>query len=343
MKKIILIILFLLLLAGAIAAWIVLGPGTGFNENKKALYISTKAATQKAVMDSLLTNNIISNDNAFLFLADRLDYWKNIKPGKYEIKKGSSLLSIVRMLRNGKQTPVDLTITKLRTKEDFAKLTGRKFEFDSAQMLAFLNNEDSLQHFGADPETAMWNILPDTYTYFWTSPPSVVYKKLQAESQKFWNDERKNKAAALNLSPLQAYILASIIEEETTNHSEKDTIASVYLNRLRIGMPLQADPTLKFAAKDFALKRIAGDILKTESPYNTYVNKGLPPGPICTPSRTSIDKVLNPANTKFLYFVAKPKLGGHLFSETYEEHLRKRSDYLAADKQRRENEQNAAE
>lgn len=336
MKKIILILLFIVLFAAAIGAWILLGSGTDFNQDKKALYISSKAATRKAILDSLEKNNIVSNITAFDFLATRMNYWDRIRPGKYEFKKGSSLLNIVRTLRNGSQTPVDLTITKIRTREDFARLVGRLFETDSSEMMEFLGNTDTMRHYNATPETALWNVLPDTYTYFWNSGPATIYKKLVRESESFWNDERKLKASRLSLTPVEVHTLASIIEEETTNNSEKDTIASVYLNRLRIGMPLQADPTLKFATKDFGLKRIAGAILKVESPYNTYVNKGLPPGPICTPSKTTIDKVLSPASTPYVYFVAKPGLGGHLFSATYDEHLRKRDDYLAADKKRRE-------
>ncbi|MES2883061.1 MAG: endolytic transglycosylase MltG, partial [Bacteroidota bacterium] len=261
------------------------------------------------------------------------------KPGKYEIEKGTSILSLLRRLRNGKQTPVNLVITKLRTKEDFAKLTGNKFEFDSTDMITFLANADSLKEFDVDTANAMSIVLPDTYTYFWNTTPQTVLQKLFNASKKFWTEERIKKAASQNLSPTQAHTLASIIEEETTNHAEKDTIASVYLNRLKIGMPLQADPTLKFAVRNFALKRIAGDILNVQSPYNTYRVKGLPPGPISTPSKITIDKVLNAATTNFLYFVAKPRLGGHLFSATYEEHLSKRDDYLAADKKRRDSAQ----
>jgi UPF0755 protein len=334
MKKFILFLVVLLLIGGGIAAWIFLGSATDFTDQKKALYISTNASTKKAVLDSLKKNKIITNETAFEFLADKMDYWKNIKPGKYEIKKGSSLLSIVRMLRNGKQTPVDLVITKLRTKEDFAKLIGRKFETDSAQMLAFLNSNDSLKKFETEREVSMWNLLPDTYTYFWNSSPSMIYEKLYKKSKSFWTDERIIEAKTINLSPLEAYILASIIEEETTNNNEKDTIASVYLNRLKIDMPLQADPTLKFATREFALKKIAGDILNVESPFNTYRNKGLPPGPICTPSKITIDAVLNPAQTNYLYFVANRKLNGHLYSETFGEHVKKANQYREDDKKR---------
>src|SRR5215212_10035419 len=157
MKRILLFILFLVIIAAAIAAWIFLGSGTNFNSAKETLYIRSNAATKKAVLDSLKINKIISNETAFEFLANRFDYWKNIKAGKYDIKKGSSLLSIVRTLRNGTQTPVNLVITKLRTKEDFARLVGNKFECDSVQMLQFLNSRDSLKNFDATPEISMWN------------------------------------------------------------------------------------------------------------------------------------------------------------------------------------------
>lgn len=336
MKKLLLIVLILILICGAVAGWIFLGPATGFSSSEKALYIRSNAATKKAVMDSLTKNKIITNETAFEFLANRLDYWKNIKPGKYEIKKGSSLLKIVRMLRNGSQTPVKFIITKIRLKESLAEMVGRKFECDSTAMINFLNSEDSLKKFETGPELAVCNILPDTYTYFWNTYPSKIYQKFYDASQKFWTDERKQKAQALGLTPEQVYILASIIEEETTNDKEKDTIASVYLNRYKKGMALQADPTLKFAARDFALKVIQGPIMHIASPYNTYDNKGLPPGPICTPSKKTIDAVLNPANTNYMFFVANSKLNGHLFSETFEEHKIKAAEYHREDKLRRE-------
>lgn len=336
MKKFFKIVFVILILLAAVGAWMFLGSGTGFPEKRRFLYISTKAATKGAVLDSLQTNNLVSNTTAFSFLANRLDYWENIKPGKYEIAKGSSLLTIVRMLRNGRQAPVDLVITKFRIKEDFARFSGARFEFDSTEMIAFLNDADSMANFSVDTATVFCNILPDTYRYFWNTPPAAVYRKFYQAQQNFWNEERKQKAQLLGLSQNEVYTLASIIEEETTNHSEKDTIASVYLNRLTKGMPLQADPTLKFAVRNFALKRISGDILHTESPYNTYNRKGLPPGPICTPSKITIDAVLNPATTPYYYFVANNRLNGHLFSANFEEHVQKATAYRLQDKARRE-------
>jgi UPF0755 protein len=331
MKNVVWAIVILLLIGVIGAGWFLLGPATGFSTEKEVLYIRTKAPTKQAVLDSIDKNNIVYNLTTFKWLASWMNYWTSIKPGKYEVKKGTSLFSLVRMLRNGRQTPVKLVITKLRTREDFARLAGNKFEFDSLKILRFLTNPDSLKSYELDSTTVMSAIIPDTYTYFWNATPSVVFEKLYDASQKFWTSERKQKAQAHGLTPVQAYTLASIIEEETNNNNEKGNIASVYLNRMNKGMPLQADPTVKFALKDFGLKRIYEKYLLVESPYNTYKNKGLPPGPICTPSRKSIDAVLNAPQTEYLYFVASPDFKQeHDFSTSYEEHLKKAKLYQQA-------------
>ena len=328
MKKIVLLIVIVLIIFAMIAAWIFMGSATGFESAKKAFYIRSDAASREAVLDSLRENKIITNSNAFAFLANRLHYWNNIHPGKYEIKKGSSLLTIVRMLKNGHQVPVNFTIIKIRTKEDFARIVGNKFECDSLHMISFLNNADSLKKFHTDTANSMWNILPDTYTYYWNISPSVIYQKMYDASVKYWTSDRKKKATDHGLTPDQAYVLASIIEEETNNNAEKGTIASVYLNRLKSGMPLQADPTLKFALRDFALKRIYDKYTMVESPYNTYRNKGLPPGPICTPSKKTIDEVLDSPQTDYMFFVADTEHpGSHTFSKSYAEHELKARAY----------------
>ncbi|MDQ3845179.1 MAG: endolytic transglycosylase MltG [Bacteroidota bacterium] len=331
MKKVLVISLIAFLIVAAVGAWMIFGPATGFESERKALYIRTKAANKAAVLDSLRVNKIVKQASLFSWMATRMNYWKNIKPGKYDIKKGSSLISIIRQLRNGQQTPVNFTITKIRLKEDLARMAGNKFEFDSADMIHFLNNADSLKKYNADPETALWVVMPDTYIYFWNTTPEKVYKKMAEASKKFWTEERKHKAAEQGITPVQTYILASIIDEETNASKEKATIASVYLNRIRKGMPLQADPTIKFALKDFSLKRIYEKHLFVTSPYNTYRNRGIPPGPICTPSKTTIDAVLNAPHTDYLYFAASPDFNGtHIFATTYSEHMKNAHAYQQA-------------
>jgi UPF0755 protein len=254
-----------------------------------------------------------------------------VKAGKYVIEKGASIYNVVRMLRSGRQTPVNLVMNKLRTKEDFAKKIGSSFEPDSAAVMALLNNNDSLVKYRLDTNTVMTAVIPNTYSILWNTSAPRIFKRLFEEHEAFWNAERKKKAAGLGLTPTQVYILASIVEEETNMEPDKGRIASVYLNRIETGMRLGADPTVKFAMKDFGLKRIYHKHLAFPSPYNTYQNSGLPPGPICTPSPRTIDAVLNSPSTSYLYFVARPDFKGYSnFAATYEEHLRNAKAYQRA-------------
>lgn len=323
MKKVLLVVFIFLLAAGGYVAWLFLGPSTAFKDDAKFLYIKTDSANKESILNNIKQGDYIKHPGYFEWLATRMQYWTSIRPGKYEIKKNESLLGIVRMLRNGRQTPVNLIITKLRTKSDFARLTGNKLEFDSTEMMAFFNNTDTLKNYGVNIETAMTIVLPDTYTYFWNTTPSNVFQKLYAVHLKFWTEEKKEKAMQHGLTPQQVYILASIIDEETRAKTDKPNIASVYLNRISRGMPLQADPTVKFALQDFGLKRIYQKHLLFESPYNTYRNKGLPPGPIATPSKATIDSVLTSPKTDYLYFVANSDFSGsHIFTTNYNDHLK---------------------
>ena len=320
-KKLILIVLIILLAGAAFIGWRFFMSNTPFSEKSKYLYIRTGHATYDEVFQTIKDSQLVKNPGSFDFLAHRMDLPEKIRAGRYEIQKGMSLSDIVRMLRNGRQSPVNLVITKLRTKENLAALIGRKFECDSASVMAYISNTDTLNAYGFDTNTIMATIYPNTYTYFWNTTPSAIFKKLFAAYKTVWTPGRIQQATALGLTPTKAYTLASIIEEETQNNSEKDTMASVYLNRYNAGMPLQADPTVKFALRDFSLKRIYEKHLTVESPYNTYRHKGLPPGPICTPSLATLDKVLQSPKTKYLYFVVSPDLSRHIFTENYEDHL----------------------
>ena len=327
MKKIISVALIILLVLAAALAWLSLGPATGFTTPKQYLEINT-GSSYETVLTKIKEEKILYSTTLFNLLAKKLNYTQKVKAGRYEIKKGMSVINVIRMLRNGHQSPVNLVITKLRTKEDFAGLAGRKFEFDSTSFLHFLNNNDSLINYGFDTNTVMTAVLPNTYTYFWNTTPTKVFVKLQEAYTNFWTKERQQLAAAQGLTIAQVVVLASIVEEETNKTNEKGNIASVYMNRMAKGMRLGADPTVKFALKDFGLKRIYNKHLIVESPYNTYRNAGLPPGPICTPSQATIDAVLHAPKTPYLYFVAKADFSGyHTFAATYEEHLANAKQY----------------
>ena len=328
MKKILAAVFALLILFAVYTAWKFFGPATYFEGKTKFLYIPSRNATKEHVLELLQQDSMVHSPFFFAWIADRMGYWKKIKPGKYKIGSGNSVFTTVRLLRNGTQTPVNLVITKLRTREDLASLAGRRLECDSAALIRFLNNPDSLKPYGLDTNTVMTAVFPNTYTYFWNTTPGKVFGKFLRQYNAYWTEERTGLAKAKGLTPQTAYILASIVEEETNKNTDKGNITSVYLNRLNKGMKLGADPTVKFALRDFGLRRIYYKHLAVESPYNTYKVAGLPPGPICTPTTTTLDAVLHAPQTDYLYFVAKSDFSGyHVFANTYPEHMKYAKEY----------------
>ena len=319
-KRIISIIIVILLLSGGYAAWQVFGPTVSAPESKY-FYIKT-GSVYSDVRQSLLDQHIIGNTFFFDLISKQLKYPARVKAGRYLVKNGSSVLSLLRMLRSGNQSPVNLVITKLRLKEDLAQKIAANFECDSASVMKVLTNPETLRKYDVDNNNMMTNVIPNSYSIFWNTPAEKIIDKLHDEKEKFWNEERLAKAKAMNLTAEQVYTMASIVEEETNKAEDKGLIASVYLNRMASGMKLQADPTVKFAMKNFALTRILHGHLSYDSPFNTYMNAGLPPGPICTPSVKTIDAVLNVPKTNYIYFVAKPDFKGYSnFASTYEEHM----------------------
>jgi len=330
MRRIFLIVTSVLILFLCFAAWRLLGPATAFSNPQYTLYIHTGMSYDQ-VLELLEKDTVVKSPFFFDRVAGWMDYRQNVKAGKYEIRKGQGLLSIIRMLHNGKQTPVRFTVAKVRTREGLASMVGRKLECDSAAFFQFTENNDSLAAFGVDSNTWLTLLFPNTYTYFWNTTPSAVLKKMYAYSKEWWTSQRVQQAQAKGLTPVQAYILASIVEEETNAQADKGKIASVYLNRMAKGMKLGADPTVKFAMRDFELKRIYDKYLKTASPYNTYLHTGLPPGPICTPSPQTLTAVLEAPQTDYLYFAAKPDLSGYSnFAATFKEHLQYANEYRRA-------------
>jgi UPF0755 protein len=332
------IIALLALLLSLIVYVIFLRPSTQFDSEDNTILIPTKKAKKEHVLPVL--KDIIEpiNFQTFLLLADWFDYWHTIKPGRYVIERKSSIFSIFRKLKGGSQTPVKLTINKFRTKKDLAQFIGTKLDITDTAMYQFLTTEDSLMLLGIRNEQAMTIIIPNTYSIYWDTNPREFLKKMQKESNKFWNTDRIEKVKTLGLSKEEVYIIASIVEEETNNNAEKPKMASVYINRLKKNMPLGADPTIKFALGDFSIKRITLNEINnsSSSPYNTYKNKVLPPGPICTPSIVTIDAVLKGERTGYLYFCAKPDFSGsHNFATTAEQHFENARKYRIALDQRK--------
>jgi UPF0755 protein len=313
--------MFVLLVLG----WILYrlwGPAVDLYE-KRYFYIDRPSSTQQ-VAEQLTTETILSSDYWFLLVSSRLRL-ENIKPGRYQLKPGMSIVQLVRMFRNGQQSYVKLSIVKERTLQGLAGKIGTRTDtqLDSATLLAFLTNQDSLRRFGVDTNTVLSIVMPFTYSIGWAETPGQMLQRMHTRYQQFWDSARTKKAFEKGLTPLQVSVLASIVEEETNRKDDRYKIASTYLNRLRIGMKLQADPTVKYVTRNFSLNRIMYGHLELTSPYNTYQNKGLPPGPICTPSINAIEAVLDAPQTDYLFFVASYAFDGTtLFSSNYSEHQR---------------------
>lgn len=287
----------------------------------KYLYIRTGSNIEQ-VLKSISDSNLLKDEKSFLQTAQWLNLKNAIHPGRYEFESGMGNYSLVSMLKSGRQKPVKLVINKLRTKDDVIRKISTQLEADSNELRKLFEDSTYLKKYGINSSQIQCAIMPATYEFYWNTKADKAFEKIAKSYENFWTEERKHKATALNLSVPQVITIASIVEEETNKNDEKPNIASVYLNRYKIGMKLGADPTVKFAVGNFALKRILNVHTQFPSPYNTYYTNGLPPGPICTPSAKSIDAVLNPTQTKFLFFCAKEDFSGyHNFAETYAEHL----------------------
>lgn len=308
--------------------------GTSFSETSSVeVFIPTGTISVDSVKSALKKSGSFAHPLVFNSLISFTDYKNNIIPGRYKIDKGMSSFRIFRKLSTGRTDDVKLVINKLRTKEDIITLLDRKLEVDSNALANYFNNPDSVKAFGLDTQNVVTLIIPNTYLIEWTSSVSRFMKRMKTENEKFWNAERLEKLKKISLTKEQAYILASIVEEETNKHDEKPLISSVYLNRLKRNMPLGADPTVKFALRDFTIKRIRFAHIRnsSSSPYNTYTNKGLPPGPICTPSSKSIDGVLNAAQTNYIFFCARADFSGyHSFASNDKEHFKNAKAYQSA-------------
>lgn len=256
-------------------------------------------------------------------------------PGFYRVGKRESLYRFAYNLKHGRETAVPFVFNNLRTKEQFARRTADQLLVDSALLASKLNDPAFCATFGFTPETIPALLIPNTYEFYWKTSPEQLMERMKWEYDRFWNEERLAKAKSIGLTPIEVATLASIVEEESAQRKERPRIAGLYLNRLRIGMPLQADPTVKFAVGDFSLRRILRGHLDTDSPYNTYKNKGLPPGPIRIPSIQAVDAVLGREKSNFLYMCAKEDFSGsHNFATTFEEHQRNAARYRRALDQR---------
>jgi UPF0755 protein len=301
-------------------------------ESDKAYLLKIPSnSVYKNVVNQLYEKRVINDAVSFGFVAKILGYQEAVKPGLYQIDPKMNNLQLVRMLRSGPQTPVRVTFNTIRTKEDLAEKISVNLEVSKEQFLELLQDSVYIRKFGFEEETIMSLFIPNTYEFWWDTSAEELFERMHKEYQIFWTDARKQKAQDLGLSQHEVSTLASIVQAESQKSDERPKIAGVYLNRLRIGMPLQADPTLVFAAGDFSIKRLTAKQMAIDSPYNTYKYAGLPPGPINLPDINSLDAVLNYEKHSYLYFCAKEDFSGyHSFAVGYDEHLSNARRYQRA-------------
>ena len=264
-------------------------------------------------------------------LASLGGYGGEIKTGRFAVNPGDGALAVFRRMKNGMQEPVNLTVPSVRTLDRLASVLGKKLMADSASIYNALADSSVCARYGYERNTIHCMFIPETYSVYWNISVDKLLDRMKKESDKFWEGARQAKADSMGMTRLEVTTLASIVDEETANDGEKPLIAGMYINRLNAQMPLQADPTVKFAIGDFKIRRIYNSMLRVKSPYNTYTNMGLPPGPIRIPSVAGIDAVLNYNRNDYLFMCAKEDFSGtHNFASTYKEHMDNARRYAKA-------------
>ncbi len=266
-----------------------------------------------------------------LHFHSRLMKFRHPKTGSYLLPAQASDAEVIRMLRNGEQTPVEVTFSRIRTREQLAKRLSEQLLLDSVDIISRLEDTVYMGKYGLNKETAVTLFIPDTYELYWTISADALFQRMEKEYNHFWNEQRVAKAKKIGLTKQEVATLASIAESETNKDFEYPIIAGLYLNRLRKGMNLQACPTVIFAWQDFSMRRVLQKHLEIDSPYNTYKYKGLPPGPIRIPRAATMDAVLNYTPSDYLFMCASAEFNGtHHFSSSYKAHAQYAREYQAA-------------
>jgi UPF0755 protein len=298
--------------------------------NEAYLYIRT-GATIDDVYAEIKSKNILKKVGTFSQAAAKMDLAAHLKPGRYKLDKKLTNRALINMIKAGNQEPVKLKFHNIRRKEDFAGYLAKNLEADSLAFIKVLDSAALVEKYGFTSDNSYTMFVPNTYEMYWNTTPLEFFTRMQKEHDKFWTAKRKEKAAALKLSPQQVTVLASIVDGEALYDKEMPIIAGLYLNRLNRGILLQADPTVIFANNDFTVKRVTNALLRVDSKYNTYKYAGLPPGPIMMPSISAIDAVLNYNHNNYIYMCAKEDFSGyHAFAETKAEHEINANKYRAA-------------
>lgn len=323
-----------LTLAALFGLWATLSTFSSTEKEIVCIHRNADAAEVKALL-----SDHASGPKRLVFntLASLTGYYDHIRPGRYDIGDGASTLEVFRALRNGSEEPLRLTIPLVRTMDDLAEFLGKEMEPSAADFHNAIMDPATLRELGLTQENAISLFIPNTYEVYWSTTAEDFVKRMKRENDAFWTKERTDclEGIGKTCTKADAITLASIVEQETQYAPERPDVAGMYINRLHQSMPLQADPTVKFALGDFSIRRVTGEHLKVESPYNTYRVQGLPPGPICIPSVSSIDAVLHYKHHNYLYMCAKEDFSGsHNFAATYSEHMANAARYRKALDQR---------
>lgn len=265
------------------------------------------------------------------WMSDYKEYPANIRTGRYAIEPGDDAYHLLSRLLRGYQEPLNITVPSVRTLDRMAGSLGRQLMIDSVEIANLMADSALVQRMGYNKATLPCLIVPDTYEMYWNITPEALMERLQKEHDAYWNSTRRSQAEAIGLTPTEVVTLASIVEEETANDGEKPMVAGLYMNRLHKKMLLQADPTVKFALQAFGIRRVLTSDLSVDSPYNTYLYAGLPPGPIRVPSKVGIEAVLNYAHHDYIFMCAKEDFSGtHNFAVTLAQHMQNARRYQAA-------------
>jgi UPF0755 protein len=330
--KVVVAVLVILMIGGGVVGFQLFEkykePILNLNQGEKHyLYIPTGADYQ-TVLDSLERPDLLRDVAFFKLIAERKNYPNKVKPGRYKLESSLNANALVNKLRSGNQDPINVTFNNKRFASEIVSDVSSKLELDSFRLYDMMANEEIMESYGFDRRNFTSMFLPDTYQFFWNTSEEEFLDRMKKQYDQFWTEDRKAKAKDINLSIQEVSVLASIVQMETNKRDEQAKVAGLYINRLKKGILLQADPTVKFALGNFGLTRILFRHLEYDSPYNTYKYAGLPPGPICMPDKITIDHVLNYERHNYIYMCAKDDGSGyHAFARNLREHNRNAAAY----------------
>ncbi|OOQ59735.1 endolytic transglycosylase MltG [Mucilaginibacter pedocola] len=315
-----LVVIIIISLAGTGVFYYLRYFGPNVTDKQQYLYIHT-GSTFNDVYSTIVKEDMVKDTTTFMWAAHNMNYVNRVKPGKYRLKEGMSNRAFINMLKAGNQEPVTLSIHNIRLKQQFCGFVSKKLEMDSVAMLRLLDSAAFVEKYGFTTENVYTMFIPNSYEFYWNTTPEKFFEKMYTNYQKFWTPERKAKAAAINLTLPQVSILAAVVDAEALHDDDMPAVAGLYLNRLKKGMKLETDPTVIFAVGDFTIKRVLHKDLMKDSPYNTYMYAGLPPGPIMMPSVNAINSVLDYQHNDYLYMCAKEDFSGyHNFANNEADH-----------------------